>query len=103
MALRRTFADQPVNTSRLPAFRAEHFPYSGPFPWLDHDDAAEQIEARLSRKEITPEDAELCRCWAANGYVILNNLIQHEILDDLWAAYEKAIQRGKIELPSESA
>src|SRR5437867_2199674 len=47
MALRRLFAEQPVKLSRLPSFRAEHFPYSGPYPWLDQPDALEQIEVKL--------------------------------------------------------
>jgi hypothetical protein len=103
MASRHSFADQPVQISRLPSFRAEHFPYSGPYPWLDRDDALEQVQSRLERNEITEHEAELCRCWSANGYVILNNLIEHQILDEVWGAYEKAIAAGRIKLPPESA
>jgi hypothetical protein len=103
MASRYSFADQPVTISRLPSFRAEHFPYSGPYPWLDQADAMEQIDSRLKRNEITEHEAELCRCWSANGYVILNNLIENGVLDDVWAAYEKAIETGRIKLPVESA
>src|SRR5882672_2171045 len=96
MAPRHSFADQPVKISRLPAFRAEHFPYSGPYPWLDQADALEQIDSRLKRSEITGDEAELCRFWSANGYVILENLIESSVLDDVWGAYEKAIRNGKI-------
>jgi hypothetical protein len=103
MAFRRSFAEQPVNTSRLPAFRAEHFPYAGPFPWLDLNDAAEQIETRLRNKQLSERDAELCRCWAANGYVILPGLVDPHTLDAVWAAYEKAIQTGRLQLQPESA
>jgi hypothetical protein len=101
MAFRRSFADQPVNTSRLRTFRAEHFPYAGPFPWLDHDDAPEQIEARVQRGEITDTEAELCRCWAADGYVILNRLIEDAVLDDVWEAYDNAVRKGRIVPPPE--
>jgi hypothetical protein len=103
MAFRRSFADQAVKTSRLPAFRAEHFPYSGPYPWLDRDDAMDEIERRRQRNEISETDAGLCRCWAANGYVILNNLIESPILDEVWGAYEKAVRSGRIKLPPETA
>jgi hypothetical protein len=103
MAGRHSFADQPVELSRLPSFRAEHFPYSGPYPWLDHDDALHQIECRLEQGLITDKEAELCRCWAMNGYVILGNLIDNGILDSVWEAYEKAVQTGKIALPPEPA
>jgi hypothetical protein len=103
MAFRHSFADQPVRISRIRSFRAEHFPYSGPYPWLDEDDAMNQIDSRLQRKEITGREAELCRCWATNGYVILNNLIDNRILDSVWGAYEKAIRSGKITLQPEPA
>src|SRR5580700_9863359 len=103
MASRHSFADQPVKVSRLPSFRAEHFPYSGPYPWLDRADAMEQVDSRLKRNEITEHEADLCRCWSTNGYVILKNLIEDQILDEVWGAYEKAIETGRIKLPSESA
>jgi hypothetical protein len=45
----------------------------------------------------------LCRFWAANGYVILENLIEDAVLDDVWGAYEAAIARGRIALPAEPA
>src|SRR5580698_1666471 len=103
MASRHSFADQPVKISRLPSFRAEHFPYSGPYPWLDREDALEQVQSRLEQNEITGHEAALCRCWSANGYIILNHLIDDRILDEVWGAYEKAIETGLIKLPAESA
>jgi len=60
--------------SRLPSFRAEHFPYSGPHPWLDCDDGPDQIAVRLARQEISAPEAETCRDWVANGYVVIENL-----------------------------
>ena len=98
-----SFAEQPVKLSNLPSFRAEHFPYSGPHPWLDRDDAAEQIEARLRAGQITESESELCRFWSKNGYVILPGLFEHETLDIVWEAYEKAIRNGRIKLPPEPA
>src|ERR1700730_14638832 len=103
MALRRLFADEPVKLSKLPSFRAEHFPYSGPYPWLDRPDAFEQIEAKLRAGEINNEEAILCRSWTLKGYIVLENLFAHEILDDVWEAYEKAVRTGKITLPLEPA
>jgi phytanoyl-CoA dioxygenase PhyH len=103
MPLRHSFADRPVKLSSLPSFRAEHFPYSGPYPWLDRDDAEEQISGRLERQEITPAEAALCRFWAANGYVILENLIEDAVLDGVWGAYDAAVARGRIVLPAEPA
>jgi Phytanoyl-CoA dioxygenase (PhyH) len=103
MALRRLFADEPVKLSKLPSFRAEHFPYSGPYPWLDRPDASDQIEAKLRAGAINNEEASLCRAWTLNGYIVLENLFAHEILDDVWEAYERAVRSGKITLPPEPA
>ena len=103
MALHRTFADQPVQTSKLPAFRAEHFPYSGPYPWLDLPGAGERIEQKRKRGEITAEEAGQCRFWNANGYVILQGLFDPGTLDRVWEAYEAAIRARKIVLPAEPA
>jgi phytanoyl-CoA dioxygenase PhyH len=103
MALRRMFADQPVQVSKLPSFRAEHFPYSGPYPWLDQPDASERIDQKLRAGALTAEEARQCRYWAANGYIILERLFPDEVLDDVWAAYEVAVHSGKIQLPSDPA
>ena len=99
----RLFADQPLNTFRLPAFRAEHFPYSGPYPWLDLPDAEGRIESRLRSGLITAAQAEQCRFWRENGYIILPKLIDDATLDSSWASYETAIAKGKITLPKEPA
>jgi hypothetical protein len=83
---RNYFAEKPVKFSQLQSFRAEHFPYSGPYPWLDQPNAFEEIDNRLNRNEISEADAEHCRYWSTNGYVILKNLIEHSVLDDVWNA-----------------
>jgi hypothetical protein len=100
---RRLFADEPVKFSKLPTYRAEHFPYAGPYPWLDCDDALDRIDEKLQRGEINPYEAEQCRHWASHGYIILRQLIDGRTLDDVWNAYEKAIQVGKIKLQPEPA
>jgi hypothetical protein len=103
MVGRKLFADLPVNISALPAFRAEHFPYSGPYPWLDQPDALDRIGQKLAAGELSPDEAEQCRHWAANGYITLKNLIEDRILNEVWEDYEHAVGTGKIRLPLESA
>ena len=100
---KRWIARQPVNFSKLPSFRAEHFPYSGPYPWLDLDDAAEMIGQKLCAGDITQEQAEQCRYWSEHGYVILRRLFDDETLDAVWSGYEDAIRRGRIKLAPEKA
>jgi hypothetical protein len=98
--MHRLFADKPLNTSKLPAFRAEHFPYSGPYPWLDRPDASDRIDAR---PDLTTAEKEQCRHWSERGYVILQNLIEEPVLAAVWQAYERAILSGRIRLPPEPA
>jgi hypothetical protein len=97
----RLFADQPVNILNVPSFRAEHFPYSGPYPWLDRPDAAAKIEERLATSQITEAQAQQCRNWERDGYLVLPRLFDPETIDAVWNSYEKAIASGKITLPPE--
>ena len=99
----RWIADEAVNLSKLPSFRAEHFPYSGPYPWLDQPDAEEAIEARHSTGEITAEQAEQCSYWSKNGYIVIPKLFDDETLDIVWEGYEQAVGKGKIKLEPEAA
>jgi Phytanoyl-CoA dioxygenase (PhyH) len=103
MARRGLFADQPLHVSKLPSFRAEHFPYSGPYPWLDQPDALERIAAKLRQGEISSGEADQCRHWAAKGYIVLDRLIDDRILDEVWEAYENAIRAGKVTPPPDPA
>ena len=100
---RRLFADEPLNISKLQSFRAEHFPYSGPYPWLDQPNALEEISARLGRGEMSDEEGAQCRFWAENGYIIVRKLIDDTVLDSVWRSYEKAVASGKITLAAEPA
>jgi len=99
----RLFAEKPLHTSKLPAFRAEHFPYSGPYPWLDLPDAPQRIDEKLRGGELTASEASQCRHWAGQGYIILEGLIEDPVLDLVWDSYEHAIASGKIKPPAEPA
>ncbi len=103
MSPRRLFANEPLKLSRLPSFRSEHFPYSGPYPWLDCDDAPDRIDAKLANHEISSSEADICRFWNTNGYIIIENLFDTGTLDTVWDAYETAIRTGRIKLPPEPA
>jgi ectoine hydroxylase-related dioxygenase (phytanoyl-CoA dioxygenase family) len=97
------FAEQRLKLSKLPSFRAEHFPYSGPYPWLDQPDAEERVIAKLQRGEIDPEQARQCRYWNQNGYIILERLIEDSVLDEVWSRYDNAVRSGRIQPPPEPA
>jgi hypothetical protein len=93
----RLFADEPINLLKVPSFRAENFPYGGPYPWLDRPEALQQIE----EKKLPPEEAAQCRHWVDSGYIIIKNLFDAETLDTVWQSYERAISTGRITLPPE--
>lgn len=92
----------PVDSATLSSYRASRFPANaGPTPWLDRDDAGESIERLLGVGEIDSTEAELCRKWAKDGYVILPGFFDHAELDETWAAYEAAIAAGRLTPPIE--
>lgn len=92
------FAEKAVKLSRLPAFRAEHFPYAGPYPWLDRPDAPARIEQKLRAGGITDQEAKQCRKWHSEGYIVLEKLFDDETLDAVWASYERIVDAGEIKL-----
>jgi hypothetical protein len=92
------FAEQSVDLGAVPTFRAEHFPYAGPHPWLDRPEWESLLAQKQSRGEISDADAELCRHWAQHGYIILKGCVEPAVLDTAWAAYEAAVATGRINL-----
>jgi len=98
-----TFAEVKVESEILQNPRFEKFPYAGPFPWLDQPDAEARIEEKNASGLINDREAELCRTWHRDGYLILERAIEPELLDETWAAYEDAIAAGVIDVKPESA
>jgi hypothetical protein len=92
----RYFADEPVELSQLPTFRGENFPASGPLCWLDQPHAFGLIDQKLQRGEIDETEAEICRKWVVDGYYIAEKLIDAETLDTTWAAYQSALDAGRL-------
>ncbi|MBY0508209.1 MAG: phytanoyl-CoA dioxygenase family protein [Bryobacteraceae bacterium] len=96
-------ADQRIHTWRMPSMRAEHFPGSGPYPWLDRPDALDNIAARRATGAITEYEAAQAHHWVRDGYVVLPGLIAADTLDTVWRAYQQAVDRGRIVLEPEPA
>lgn len=91
-----------VDLRAMPTYRAGAFPADGgPAPWLDRPDAGAAIDRRLAAGEIDAADAELCRKWARDGYLILPAFYAAALLDTTWAAYEAAIASGQVSPPHE--
>jgi len=97
------FAEVAVSPHSFEKPRFEKFPYAGPFPWLDRDDADAQIKARLAAGTIGEYEAEQFRCWKEKGYIILEGAIEPEVLDEVWTAYERAIADGVVKIDPEKA
>ena len=89
----------PVTVASVGAARVENFPATGPVPWLDRPDAIERIAERQAAGEITAKQADLCRKWHSDGYVILRGFFSAERLASVWIAYEAAIADGRLTPP----
>lgn len=95
------FAEVTIGAGEFEKPRFEKFPYAGPFPWLDRPDADKQIEAKLAAGIIGEYEAEQFRCWKDYGYIILERALEPDLLDEVWAAYERAIADGTLTLQPE--
>ncbi len=95
-------ADEPVDIGCVKVFRAENFPNAGPTPWLDRTDAREVVAGHEAAGKLMPSDAEMCRKWIDDGYLILPQAIPSDVVDATWAAYEEAVKRGAITLEPEA-
>lgn len=92
----------PVDLAAMSVYKRSSFPANaGPGPWLDQPDAEARIEERFAAGEITAEEADFCRKWARDGYLILEGFYPARLIDQTWAEYEAAIAAGEAKPPSE--
>ena len=92
-------APVPVDFNSVRELRNDAFPQGEPDCWLYRIDAMDEIERRLGRGKITQEQAEACRFWVDNGYLVVSGLIDDATLDAAWAAYERALDAGTFGEP----
>lgn len=97
----RILAARGIQLSQLPAYRQEFFPTDGPRMWLDAPDAEERIAEKLRAGLLTEEQAEQCRKFARDGYIVVEKLFDDEFLDRLWAAFLRDIKSGRVPLEPE--
>jgi len=95
------FADVPVDLNAIREFRGEAFPASGPPCWLDSPDSLIEVDRRLQKGIISPEQAKICEKWIFDGFFIAPGLIDRAELDVVWRAYERAIAQGRLKPPAE--
>lgn len=95
------FGEVDVDLAQIGNPRAEKFPNAGPFPWLDRPDAEAEVSKRLKAETIGAIEADQLRHWIRNGYLILDRALKPELLDEVWDAYQKAIDSGVIQIPPE--
>jgi len=95
------FGEVHVDLSQIRNPRVEKFPETGPFPWLDRPGAETEIAKRETAGTITAQEAEQLRSWRNNGYLILDKLVEADLLDEVWTAYQRAVDIGTIQLQPE--
>ena len=86
----------PVNCQQISVFRRENFPQNEPVSWLDRPDAHQLVNKLVKKKQLTPKNAEFCRQWIDDGYIIIKGLFDEATLDLAWVEYERAIAEGRI-------
>lgn len=96
---RRYLAPAPVDFAGFGELRNEAFPRVAPSCWLDRPDAAQEIDRRLKKGRLTTVQADACRFWIQNGFLILPGLIEGHMLDATWTAYEDALDQGTFGAP----
>jgi len=52
-------------------------------PWLDQQNAEDQINQRQEASKISKDDADLARHWIRDGYVHLENAVPTDVVDQL--------------------
>ncbi len=96
------FAEKPVDLRRMKLYRREYFPSGGPVPWLDRPDADQSIDKKLARGDLSEEQAEQCRFYSKNGYLILERFHDPDFLDSTWKAVERAVRSGGLPVTLDS-
>ncbi len=96
------FAEKPVDLRRMKLYRREYFPKGGPVPWLDRPDADQRIDKKLARGDLSEEQAEQCRFYSKNGYLILERFHHPDFLDNTWKAVERAVHSGGLPVTLEA-
>lgn len=92
----------PVDLSAMTVMRRRQFPSEGVLgPWLDAANARPEIDRREEAGEITAQEAELCRQWERDGFVILKAFYAPDEIDRAWRAYEDRIADGMVVPPIE--
>lgn len=87
-------AEKAIDFRSIGELRGERFPKVEPDCWLDRPDAERQIARRLKAGTLSAAQAEACSFWVKNGYLIVRGLIDPDLIDATWAAYETALALG---------
>ena len=95
-------AQIPVDLERIGEFRGDAFPACAPECWIDQPNALQEIAAREARGELSGDDAQMCRQFVVEGYYIARGLIDADLIDSVWGAYEEGIRSGLISVQPES-
>ena len=64
-------------------------------PWLDHPDYKDLISERQLAGQIDKEEAAACTFFAEEGYLIVPELIDADLLDRAWAKYEHFYEQNR--------
>ena len=66
-------------------------------PWLDSPDCGDLIRQKQLAGQIDKEEALACTFFAEEGYLIIPELIDSDLLDRAWESYENFYQQNRGE------
>lgn len=65
-------------------------------PWVDRAGAPAEIERRHGSGLMTATEAEQLLAWHTDGAVMLRGAVEHSLVDQLWADYERGWQERPV-------
>lgn len=93
---RDCIADVKVDFTKLSRYTADSFPESGPLPWTDRPTFAQDLARMKAEGKISAETSKLIEHYAEDGYVVLEKFFSDNVLDEVWANYERLVYDGKV-------
>ena len=89
-------ADVRPDLSGKQYIRAHELPESGPYPWLDQPDWADELDRRSAAGELDDTTRELCVRFATDGYAVVPGVLSSDECDQVWDAYLRGVADGVV-------
>ncbi|HEY0588253.1 MAG TPA: phytanoyl-CoA dioxygenase family protein [Pseudoduganella sp.] len=88
-----------LRAARVPTFfvgpcDSSVYPYTAHTAWFDRPDAGQHIDHLLASGKITQVEADQLRFFVEQGYLVFENLIDEQLIDQVNAEIDDAVAKG---------